>query len=101
MTIYVCHRFANDMEGNTKRVREICRQLVDKGHLPIAPQLYLGQFMDEHTQRMKIMEFCLRMVTHCDEVWVYGREADASLGMKDEMAFARSVGTPIKFIDIN
>ena len=51
LRVYVCHPFGGDPEGNARKVRIICRALVEGGHLPIAPHLYLPAFVDERDER--------------------------------------------------
>ena len=87
--VYICHPFANDPVGNTRAIRDICRQVVDAGDLPIAPQLYLPQFMSEEREREQAMDFCCAMLAVCDELRIYSAPSD---GMKREIAFAEEMG---------
>jgi len=91
-TVFVCHPYAGDPEGNRNRVREIARRLALEGHLPIAPQIYLPQFIDEATERDLALTICLAMLALCDELQVYGEPTE---GMRLEIAEARRLGVPI------
>ena len=98
LRIYVCHPFAGDVEVNTGRVKIICRALVENGLLPVAPQLYLPQFMDEATDRDRALELCLGLLEVCDEVRVYGGRI--SSGMRLEIKHAEALGIPVRFVDL-
>lgn len=93
--IYVCHPFAGDVQGNSERVRSICRDLVESGVLPIAPHLYLPRFLDEATEREQALGFCLELLDTCDEVRVYGDRVTA--GMRREIERAEAIGLLVRF----
>ena len=60
--VYVCHPFSDDPEGNMEKVRRICREICDTGHIPIAPQIYLPQFMSDEAERERAMEACFQLL---------------------------------------
>jgi len=91
--VYVCHPFSNDPAGNAKDIAFICGGIVEKGALPIAPQLYLPAFMDEVTQREQVLAFCLELLADCDLVLAFGTP---TAGMQRELDFARSRGIPVR-----
>lgn len=93
--VYICHPYSDDPELNEFKVREICRAVVTSGAVPLGPQIYLPQFMDEGTQRKQAMEACLRLMRVCDEVWVYGHTL--SDGMAQEVGLALDIGMPVFF----
>ena len=95
--VYVCHPYAADPEGNTRSVRAICRMIADGGHLPIAPQLYLPQFIDEATERERALLFCLELISLCDEVRMYGSVITA--GMRREIEHAEALGIQVRFVE--
>jgi hypothetical protein len=90
LRVYICHPYSADPEGNVRAVRAICRAVVEEGHLPIAPHLYLPAFVDEATERALALALCLELVTMCDEVWVYGDEPTS--GMRQEILHAARLG---------
>lgn len=90
--VFVCHPFAGDLAGNRRRVAEICSRLILQNILPISPQIYLPEFLDESTQRDLALRLCLELVELCDEVRVYGEPTE---GMRLEITEARRVGIPI------
>ena len=94
-TIYVCHPFRADPEGNAAKCARICAQLVALGFVPIAPQVYLPAFIDEETQRDEAMAQCLHLLSLCDEIWVFGTEPPTT-GMVLEIEHAASLGIPAR-----
>ena len=93
--VYVCHPFADDPEANAERVRGICRALSESGFLPIAPHVYLPQFIDEDNDREQALGLCLELVETCDELRVYGGRVTA--GMRREIEHAERRGIPVRF----
>ena len=93
--VYVCHPFADDPEANAERVRGICRALTESGFLPIAPHVYLPQFIDEDNDRERALGLCLELVDTCDELRVYGGRVTA--GMRREIEHAERRGIPVRF----
>jgi len=89
---YVAHRFGGAPELNAQRVRMLARTLAFSGTLPIAPQIYLPQFIEEATERDLALRMCLALVALSDEVRVYG---EVSPGMRLEIAEARRLGIPV------
>jgi DNA polymerase III subunit epsilon len=93
--IYVCHPFADNPEGNSQRVGEICRALTESGFVPIAPQLYLPRFIDEATERDSALRLCIDLLDCSDELRVYGGRI--TKGMRGEIEHAESRGIPVRF----
>jgi hypothetical protein len=92
--IYVCHRYSDDPEGNTRAIREICRDLTARGYCPVAPQLYLPHFLDEATERETAMILCRELIDICDAVWVYrsAGQSEFSAGQLREIGEAATDG---------
>jgi hypothetical protein len=91
--VYICHPYSNDPAGNVARVADICKALVARGLLPIAPQVYLSAFVDDATERETAMGLCIELMRWCDEVRVYGPTLSA--GMLEELRFAMAQGMRI------
>lgn len=94
--VYVCHPYSDDPEGNCAKVLRICRYLAGQGHLPIAPHLYLPQFVDEATQRDLAMAMCRALLTMCNVIVVCG--GTVSPGMAKEIGYAESLGIEFQYI---
>ena len=95
LQVYVCHPFSGDPEGNARKVTAICRSLVEGGHLPIAPHLYLPVFVDESSERGLAISLCLELVAVCDELRAYGGVVTG--GMRREIDRAEALGIPVRF----
>ena len=93
--IFISHPFASDREGNSSQVRVIARGMALRGHLPLAPHLFLPQFIDEPTERELALRICLRLVAMAEEVYVYG---ETSEGMRLEIAEAERLGIPVVYM---
>jgi hypothetical protein len=93
MVIYVCHPYSDSPEINRLKVIPVCRALVNAGHVPVCVHLLMHHYMDEVTERGKIMDQCLMLISRCDEVWVFSKEI--SLGMEEEIKFANDIGIPV------
>lgn len=94
--IYVCHPYSGDPEGNCAKVLTICMYLVNEGHLPIAPHLYLPQFVDEATQRDLAMNMCRALLTLCNVILICGGEV--SPGMRTEIRYAEALGIKFQYL---
>jgi|SRR6266566_4257463 len=91
-TVYICHPFGCDPHGNAERVRKISRWFAQQGYLPLAPHIYLAQFLDEATEREVAMALCRRLITLADELLVFGEPTE---GMKVEIEEAERMGVPV------
>ena len=45
--VYICSPCRGDYENNIQRAKEFSRAAVERGCIPIAPHIYLTQFMDD------------------------------------------------------
>ena len=63
-----------DIEGNRKKAEGYCREVVDRGYIPIAPHVYFTRFLNEEVEeeRAKGMELGLELMKFCDELWIFG-----------------------------
>ncbi len=52
--VYLCSRYAGDVERNVARARSFCRFAVGQGYVPIAVHLFYPQFLkDEDPEERK------------------------------------------------
>lgn len=91
--IFVCHPYAGDPEGNAAAVRRIARRIALQGHVPIAPQFYLEQFLKEPEEREISLAICKELVALCDLLEIHGDEITD--GMRREITEARWRGVRI------
>jgi dienelactone hydrolase len=90
--IFISHPYAGDPDRNRARVRGIARRLAFDGHLPLAPHLYLPQFLNDASERDLALGICLGLMRLADEVRLYGKPTE---GMRVEVAEAGRCGIPI------
>ncbi|MDR2513885.1 MAG: DUF4406 domain-containing protein [Christensenellaceae bacterium] len=93
--IYVCSPYRGDEERNVRRAQLFCKDIVQQGHLPIAPHVYFTQFMSDSTpgERDAALAMGIEILALCDEMWVFGNRISA--GMKGEIEAAQELGIPI------
>lgn len=84
---------ADGREANLERQREICRQIVCAGDIPIAPALFVSTFLDDSipAQRTLGLEISGYMLGLCREARVYG---EVSEGMLSDIAAAEAARVP-------
>lgn len=94
--VYVCSPYAGNVDANTARARRYCRYVTNQGGIPLAPHLYLPQFLDEKTERDLALFMDIALLSKCAELWVFG---DAiSDGMQKEIEYARRKRKPVRYI---
>lgn len=81
--IYVCSPRSGDIAANQENARRYCRSVVERGGIPLAPNLLLPQFMDEETERELSLLMGITLMGKCDEIWVFGNRITA--GMRGEI----------------
>lgn len=90
--VFISHPYASDPIGNKKKVDKICRGLLKDGIcIPVSP-LHMFGYMDNDNHRRDVLEVCFRVISVCDEVWVYGY----SNGCNEEIKVAKQLGKPVK-----
>lgn len=95
-TVYICSPLRGDYEKNQERAREYCAAAIKAGFLPIAPHIYLTQFLDDNNQedRARALDLGLQMLSRCDELWVCGTD-EPTEGMIKEIERAKLLAIPI------
>jgi hypothetical protein len=95
-TIFIVHEMSGDIDGNSRKVIEICRQLHSEDIIPIVPSFtwrrYLGNTETDKVLVDKLIEEYFRrgMV---DELWLFGHRL--SDGMKKEIRLAIKYAIPV------
>lgn len=84
--IFVCSPLRGDVEGNIKKAKGYCREIVLKGNIPIAPHIYFTQFLNENSiiERNIGINAGIELLKKCDELWVFSKMA--SEGMTREIS---------------
>ena len=100
--IYICSPFRSDNKAeqyaNVRAAQKYCRDAYKQNCIPVAPHLYLPQFLDDNTpaERDLALRIGLRLINYCSEVWVHGERISA--GMRGEIEYAKATGKPIIYI---
>ncbi len=98
--VYICSPYrAADEQGfqeNLKLARRACEHAIHMGSVPICPQLYFSQFINEETDRETALKAGLALVGTADELWVIGSQV--SCGMAGEIKEATELGIPVKCV---
>lgn len=94
--VYICSRYAGDVESNVQAAKRYCRFAVENRYVPVAPHLLYPQFLsDENPDERRLgLLFGNVLMDKCDEVWIFGMEL--SLGMKAEYERAARKGYKIR-----
>lgn len=95
--VYICSPCRGDYEKNIQKAQGYCREAVQMGVIPIAPHVYLTQFLDDTIpeERTTGLNIGLELLKDCDEVWVYGMQ-NPSEGMKAEIELAGKLGIHVR-----
>lgn len=96
--IYICSPVKGDAENNIAKAREYCKEVLNIGHIPIAPQVaFSGMLNDDIPQeREKALSIGLEFVKQCNELWIFGDRI--SKGMEGEIKLAKEIGVPVKTV---
>lgn len=95
--IFICSPYRGDVEHNKMVAKRICQYAIEKNYIPIAPHLYLTQFLDDDVpeQRKLGMDMALDLLEVCDELWAYNT-LQPTQGMAREILRAGQLGLPIR-----
>lgn len=97
--IYICSPFRSDNKAeqyaNVRAAQKYCRDAYKQNCIPVAPHLYLPQFLDDDTpaERDLALRIGLRLIDYCSEVWVHGDRV--SDGMRGEIEYATATGKSV------
>ncbi|MDY3893294.1 MAG: DUF4406 domain-containing protein [Candidatus Cryptobacteroides sp.] len=95
--VYICSPYSGDVEENTEKARRYCRFAVDQGAIPIAPHLFLPQFMSETKERELALFMGVVLLGKCEQMWVFGEKV--SPGMASEIAKAKKRNMTIRYFN--
>ncbi len=94
--IFIAHPISGDIEGNIKKVLQICRIIHSKKIIPFFPSLIWRQYLGDSVEDKELIdrvnqEFFTKGTV--DEVWFYGNKF--SEGMRGEALLAMKHGIPV------
>lgn len=95
--VYICSPFRGDEVANTKKARHYCRFAVDTGHIPLAPHIFVPQYMDDSDPEERELALFMNFVfiSKCNELWVMGGRI--SDGMQREIEKAKVYKKKIRY----
>jgi len=89
--VYVCSAYSGEIEANTEKARQYCRYAVNAGAIPVAPHLFLPQFMSDRTERELAMFMNMVFLGKCEELWVFGGTVSEGMAAEIEKAKKRKM----------
>ena len=87
--VFISSPYAGDIEGNVRKARCYCRFALESGYIPIAPHLFLPQFMNEKTERREAMFMNLVLLSKCSEFWYFGDDITSGMDIERERSQKR------------
>ncbi len=99
--VFICSPYAGDTETNTNNARCYSRFAVEQNCIPIAPHLFIPQFLDDtnEAERDLGLFFSKVLLGKCAELWVFGDTVTE--GMSSEIARAKSRCMKVRYFDNN
>jgi len=107
-TIYVCSAYRatskdpviakDEVASNVERARKACRMLAELGYMPLAPHIYMTQFLrdSDEKERADGLELAMEWLELSDQLWVFGNRI--SEGMSAEISRAAELGIPVRYM---
>ncbi len=97
MIVYVCSQYGG-IEENYQTAKRYGKYVVSKGNMAIIPHTMLHGIVDDRNpeERIQALELGKKLMTLCDEVWVFGGKV--SPGMEGEITEAARLGKTIKYV---
>ena len=93
--IYICSRYAGDVEKNVDAAKKYCRFAINQNVVPLAPHLLYPRFMDDKKEQGLVRLMNKVLLRRCDQVWVFGEIISSGMGY--ELELARNYKKPIKY----
>jgi len=96
--VYICHPYRSAPEFNRDCCENIAHRILRLGRsirlLPVSTQVYLPAIgVDDEEFAMAC---CRRMVSWCDELWIFGERVTD--GMREEIKLANKLGICIRYV---
>ena len=99
--VYICSRYAGDIEKNVAAARTYSRFAVEQGYIPIAPHLLFPQFLNDSDPKERELGlfFGNAIMSKCSEIWVFGNHI--SSGMEAEIKRAKWKNYSLRYFTEN
>lgn len=90
--IYICAPYSGDISNNVNRSRQYAERVIaeNRDFVPVVPHLMFDGVYDDETERERVMEACVKVLSTCDELWVFGLKITS--GMAEEIIYALENG---------
>ena len=100
IVIYLAGPYNGDVEGNIQRAEKVSIELIKKGYSVITPHKNTAHYEKYENENLNIntwMEMDFNIIKKCDVIFVMENWED-SVGVKQELHFAKSHDVPIIFL---
>ena len=89
--VYIFSPLTGDIPDNNEKTRRFCRFALEKGQIPLAPQLMFSQFMDDGIpeERDLVLFMDIVLLGKCSELWVFGDYVSEGMVAEIEVAKRR------------
>lgn len=99
--VYICSNYGSrgDKATNLELAKAYCSAVIDGGHTPICPHLFLHDVLNDEveTQRHDGLEIGLHLLEDCDVLLVCSQLSD---GMIEEICKAWEWGIPVEVMNL-
>ncbi|MDR0919873.1 MAG: DUF4406 domain-containing protein [Oscillospiraceae bacterium] len=94
---YKTENYEMSCEDNVLFANMCCRNAVKEGYFPVAPHIYLTQFLDDDKENEREIgfDFDAELIKECEAMWVCGEYV--SDGMNEDISSAVQVGVPVYY----
>lgn len=95
--VFIGHPVSGDVEGNIKKILDVCKQAHKRNIIPCVPYLVSLQYLNDDI--VEDRELGIEANLECfhrgyiDELWLFGDRI--SKGMRQEIELAKELGIPI------
>ena len=94
--VYICSRYAGDVEKNVDAAKKYCRFVLNQNVVPLAPHLLYPRFMDDNKEQDMVRTINKVLLGRCDQVWVFGETISSGMGY--ELKLARNFKKHIRYV---
>jgi hypothetical protein len=95
--VFIAHPIGGDVEGNIRKVYDICKRVHNKDIIPIVPYLVSLQYLNDEIEEDRNLGIDANLETfrcgYVKESWLFGDHI--SKGMEGEIRLALELGIPI------
>lgn len=88
-------RYKKMVELNIHLAQELCRQAIEEGHAPFAPQLFYIRLVNDDEDYD--ISYGMAFLEFCDEVWA-SEEHGVTSNMIQELAYAKQANKQIRYL---